>query len=149
MTIGDQVFTANQDVRGTTKKRQWTFTSEGKGGEDKLVYKEFMPAPGICCGCCEQRNIMMVWKGDKPSGKPSGILALPPKGERKQGVKMNVLDAEGNVIYSIRDPPPPQRRRSRQENLAISQWSCVVVAPVEDVVARMDATYPRLARAQR
>lgn len=109
MTIGDQVFTANQDVRGTTKKRQWTFTSEGKGGEDKLVYKEFMPAPGICCGCCEQRNIMMVWKGDKPSGKPSGILALPPKGERKQGVKMNVLDAEGNVIYSIRDPPPPPK----------------------------------------
>ena len=112
MTIGDQVFTADKDVRptGTQKTGRWTFTAEGKGGEERLVYQEFLPSPGLCCGCCENRDIMKVWKGDKPSG----TLALPTKSERKQGVKMNVLDGDGSVIYSIRHPPPtptPPRER--------------------------------------
>ena len=105
MKIGDQTFTTDSDVRAG-KKTEWTFTPEGKGGgKEKLVYKQFKPFPGFC-GFCASRDVIKVWKGEKPVG----TLALPTPEEHEQGVRLNVLDGEGKVRFSIRPDPSKMKQ---------------------------------------
>lgn len=100
MKIGDQSFTADSDVRAG-KKSEWTFTAEGKGGDkEKLVYKQFQTFPGLC-GFCAYRDVIKVWKGEKVVD----TLALPTAEEHEQGVRLNVLDGDGKVRFSIRPDP--------------------------------------------
>ena len=98
VSIGGQVYIGDVNAgRIDDKAEKWTFEAEGV----KLLYQK----PGLrCCGLCKQNELMKVSKG----GQPAGTLALPTKQEKKKGVYLKVLNADGAMVYAVRREIKPR-----------------------------------------